>query len=123
MIKDVQDIKIEKVLSDFIHQEKHYIIFSTNYSAYDFLLLSHLNKNIQSLFFGKDLHKLVQALMKKSKDICIECNLGLRIEGGVANDGEQIVEFNFNITQSNEIIKKLKKKMKMDLGYIKTFES
>ncbi len=115
-------IKLKTIYLDFIHQGKYYVIFTTTHTAYEYLYFTYLNEKMQSIFYGENLLEQIQFMMKKSKNLCIECQLGSRILGGVSSEGEDLVEFNFTKSESNLILNELKKSLNKKNDHIMLFE-
>jgi hypothetical protein len=57
--------------------------------------------------FGRDFVVNLPQLMK-NEELCIECELGLSIAGGVALDSGDCVEWHYTIAEANRMLLKLK---------------
>ncbi|QEE15466.1 hypothetical protein DSAG12_01292 [Promethearchaeum syntrophicum] len=105
------DIKpdIEKIFMHFIHKNQQYLVFSLKSDPYTYLYLKNDMENIVSLLYGEEIYPKVQSLLYENSTICIECELGTLIVGGISYDSPDLVEFNLTKSRANQILKELKK--------------
>ena len=106
--------EIDEILSIFIHQQSHYIHFSLKEKPEDFLYLISEDEEIFSLFFGNNFRTLIPSLRSDTDVNCMECDVGLNIQGGVSYDSKDLVNFNLTVDQANSIIELLTKSKNTD---------
>lgn len=100
-------VLIEKIHSIFVRHDRNYCIFSVTGNVDEFLYYSHRSHPLRSLMFGRDFVVNLPQLMK-NEELCIECELGLSIAGGVALDSGDCVEWHYTIAEANRMLLKLK---------------
>ncbi|MHA1561549.1 MAG: hypothetical protein ACTSPA_05435, partial [Promethearchaeota archaeon] len=96
------------IILHFRHDNKQYVLFSLKSDSETYLYLKNEMKNIISLLYGKEIYPKIQSLLKENSSCCIECDLGMLIEGGVSYDRPDFVEFNLSKSRANQIIEDLK---------------
>lgn len=101
--------EIDEFLSIFTHHKTNYIHFALKEKSGDFLYLISEDEKICSLFFGSNFRTLIPLLRSDPDVKCIECDMGLNIQGGVSYDSEDLVEFSFTTDEANSIIDLLDK--------------
>jgi len=99
---------IDKIILHFRHDNKQYVLFSLKSDSETYLYLKNEMENIISLLYGKEIYPKIQSLLKENSSCCIECDLGMLIEGGVSYDRPDFVEFNLSKSRANQIIEDLK---------------
>jgi hypothetical protein len=85
-----QSITIGTIHQVFARHDRQYCIFSLTGREEEFLYYSHTSRPIRSLMFGRDFLDQLPHIIE-NEDVCIECGLGLSIEGGVAIDSGESV--------------------------------
>ncbi len=115
----LEKLKIKEIYSVFNHHDKEYILFSIYDSEFDYLYFTNKNHNIRSLLYGIKLSSFISSLLDDPTVTCIECNLGVLIEGGISLDGDSIVEINLSILKGNQILNALKKRLRNNANIIK----
>lgn len=105
-------IKIPKIYSIFTKNQRKYIIFSINNSDNEFIYIIHLNNDVKSLLFGKNLLNSISKIQNNESIECIECSLGSQILGGISYDKGDLVIDNFSLEESNQILSELIKELK-----------
>jgi len=100
---------IDKIILLFNHSNRQYILFSLLSDAETFLYLKNEKETIISLLYGKEIYPKILSLLKENSTNCIECELGMLIEGGVSYDRPDFVEFNLSKSRANQILEDLKK--------------
>jgi hypothetical protein len=87
----------------FNRHGRQYCLFSLPGNDDTFLYFSHTEKPLRSLVYGRGfLEKLPELL--ENENLCIECGLGLAIAGGIALDGEDIVDHGCSAGEANEVL-------------------
>jgi len=99
---------IEKIHLVFTHHNQEYVLFTVTNSPYDYIFFQNEAKTVRSLFFGQHFAKRIPHLIQDPKNECIECSLGLDINGGISIDGKDQVEFGISVEEANSIIDLLK---------------
>ncbi|MCK5345616.1 MAG: hypothetical protein KAR20_19535, partial [Candidatus Heimdallarchaeota archaeon] len=75
---------------------------------YEYIFFQNEAKSVRSIFFGKHFAQRIPQLIKNSKNECIECSLGIDINGGISIDGKDQVELGISVKRANQIIDWLK---------------
>ncbi|MFW9988686.1 MAG: hypothetical protein ACFFC3_08530 [Candidatus Odinarchaeota archaeon] len=104
--------KISKIYSIFTRNQCKYIIFSVNNSSDEFIYIKHLNNDVKSLLFGKNLLNSISNIQDDNSIECIECSLGSQILGGISYDKGDLITNNFSLEESNQILSELIKEIK-----------
>ncbi|MHA1474599.1 MAG: hypothetical protein ACTSQ5_05385 [Promethearchaeota archaeon] len=99
---------IDKIILHFKLSNRQYILFSLISDTETYLYLKNEKETIISLLYGKEIYPKIQSLLKENSTNCIECELGMLIEGGVSYDSPDFVEFNLSKSRANQIIEDLK---------------
>jgi len=87
----------------FNRHDRQYCFFSLPGHDDVFLYFSHTEKPLRSLVYGRGfLEKLPELL--ENENLCIECGLGLAIAGGIALDGEDIVDQGCSAEEANAVL-------------------
>ncbi|MFX1312602.1 MAG: hypothetical protein ACFFHD_08330 [Promethearchaeota archaeon] len=118
----IQSLQILKIHLIFTRNQCTYIVFSTNKSNNEFVYIKHLNNNVKSLLFGKDLHKSISKILNNQDIECIECYLGSQVLGGISYDTGDLIANNISLKESNQIIFQLKKALKSKSSIIEYFK-
>ena len=97
---------IDKIILHFRHSNRQYILFSLISDTETYLYLK--KENIISLLYGKEIYPKIKSLLKENSTNCIECKVGMLIEGGGSYDSPDFVEFNLSKSRANQILEELK---------------
>jgi len=111
---------IRSIHVTFERHERRYCIFSLKSSDEDLLYYSHQSRPLRSLMHGKDFTGQLPELMKNG-DLCIECGLGLSIQGGVALDNGDLLAWNCTVEEANAILVALKESLGENGDWIMLF--
>ena len=106
-----------KILMEFQHEEKSYYLFTlpdsmiTNPKAVgmDFLFMYAEDYSLIALFFGEGFQSKIEEILKIGE--CIECSLGIEIQGGISLDGEDFVEYGLTKADAERILPLLQSKI------------
>jgi hypothetical protein len=87
----------------FERHGRRYCFFSLFGNDDTFLYFSHTEKPLRSIVYGRGFLEKLPALLE-NEDLCIECGLGLAIAGGIALDGNEIVDHGCSAEEANRIL-------------------
>lgn len=98
------------ILRNFTRHDRRYCIFSAPGRNGEFLYYSHGSRPLRSLMFGRDFLGQLPRLLENA-DLCIECGLGLLVEGGVALDSGDLIAWHCTIEDANRVLAGLKERL------------
>ena len=101
-------MEIDSINLVFKHHNQDYVLFTVKKSPFDYIFFQNEAKNVRSMFFGHHFAEKIPRLIQDPKNECIECSLGLDINGGISIDGKDQVEFGISVEEANHIIDCLK---------------
>lgn len=111
---------ISSVHSVFFRHDRKYCIFAVAGRDDDFLYYSHTSLPLRSLMFGKNFPDQLPGLMER-EELCIECGLGLSINGGVALDAGDLIAWHCTVEEANRILVALKENLGEEGRWIEPF--
>jgi hypothetical protein len=101
---------VSVVHARFIRHHKQYCFFSVEGRTENFVYFSHPSEPLRSFMLGNGFLDQLPGLMKK-EDLCIECSLGLSIDGGVVLDGSDLRVWHATVEEADAILAALKEKL------------
>lgn len=104
----------------FTRHERRYWLFSVSGMSDEYLYYTHLSRPLRSLMFGRNFLGQLPSLME-NRDLCIECGLGLSVDGGVALDDGDILAWHCTVKEANEILAQLKETLGTEGKWIELF--
>ena len=111
---------IQKIHMAFSRHERRYCCFSVAGRDGDFLYYSHMTRPLRSLMFGRDFLGRLPGLMD-NENLCVECGLGLSVEGGVALDDGDLIAWHFTVRDANRVLESLRQQMGSEGSWIELF--
>lgn len=111
---------VSSVNARFVRHHKQYCFFSVAGRTEDFVYFSHPEEPLRSFMFGTGLRDQLPELMKR-EELCIECSLGLSIDGGVVLDGSDLRAWHTTVDEANAILAALKERLGEDGQWIRLF--
>lgn len=111
---------VSSINARFIRHHKQYCFFSVEGRTENFIYFSHPSEPLRSFMFGTGFLDQLPGLMKR-EDLCIECSLGLSIDGGVVLDGSDLRAWHTTVEETNAIIAALKENLGEDGQWIALF--
>jgi hypothetical protein len=112
--------EILAIHTTFTRHERRYCLFSVARRGGEFLYYSHASRPLRSLMFGRNFLGQLPSLMEK-EDLCIECGLGLSVDGGVALDNGDLIAWHCTVEEANRILARLKEIPGEDGQWIELF--
>lgn len=104
----------------FDRHERRYCFFSLEGDDNTFLYFSHKEKPLYSLVYGNNLLLKLPGLLENDT-LCIECGLGLAIAGGIALDGNEVVDHGCSADVANRALHLLREQMGNEGSWIRLF--
>jgi hypothetical protein len=114
-------MSIKEIESTFKHNGKHYILFNTVNSSYNFLYFFNPKNENRSLLYGENLSLVLSKVLTNPSVACLECHLGSQIIGAVSLDEGDIIQNNLSLEEANMLLKNLKQKVREQKKSIKFF--
>jgi hypothetical protein len=111
---------LQEVRAPFERHERRYCIFSLCGCGEDFLYYSHVSRPLRSLMRGDDFTGQLPQLMQKEY-LCIECGLGLSVNGGVALDSGDLIAWNCTVEEANAVLASLSEYLGTEGRWIELF--
>ncbi len=110
---------ISNVALEFFHHQRYYAVFTVDAITSMFLYFHHTRERLFSVLFGDFTLHQIRQLQERDPPVCIECELGLKFEGGVSHDGNETVEFGMTALEANRIIQSLELKISKGLPLLR----
>lgn len=111
---------IRRIYTTFNRHDRRYSLFSVLGLEEDFLYYSHMFRPLRSLMIGRDFNGQLTHLME-NEDVCIECGLGLSMTGGVALDEGEIIDWNYPISEANQVLVALRETLGKEGDWVRLF--
>jgi hypothetical protein len=111
---------IQAIHSIFTRHDRKYCIFSVAGREVEFLYCNHVSRPLRSLIFGRNFFLRLSQLME-GDNLCIECGLGLSVEGGVSLDDGDRIEWHFSVDEANKVLNDLKVRLGDEGKWIELF--
>jgi len=111
---------IQEIYITCTRHDRKYVFFSVTGRDEEFLYYSHMFHPLRSLLFGRDFIARLPQLVE-NEDLCIECGLGLSVQGGVTLDNGDFIEWHCPVKEANRILAGLNERLGDDGHWVVLF--